>query len=125
MINNILDQLQQLTKKLKDDINLDIADVRAANHESLLERNSQKLDSMEKLSQYKKNLNEELAKEFHAGADISIYKNDIDSLEVNLKDLYYLNGKLASIVLPVRQMYKDIIDDITIVNGGSLIEVMA
>jgi hypothetical protein len=125
MINDILNQLQQLTKKLNDDINLDITDVRAANHESLLERNSQKLDSMEKLSQYKKKLNEELAKEFHAGVDITIYKDGIDNLEVNLKELYFLNGKLASIVLPVRQMYKDIIDDITIVNGGSLIEVMA
>ena len=50
MINAILNQLQQLTKKLKDDINLDISDVRSANHESLLERNSEKLDSMEKLS---------------------------------------------------------------------------
>ena len=125
MINNILNQLQQLTKTLKDDINLDISDVRAANHESLLERNSQKLDSMEKLSAYKQKLNEELAKEFHAGVDIAIYKDGIDELELKLKELYYLNGKLASIVLPVKQMYKDIIDDITRVNGGSLIEVMA
>lgn len=125
MINAILNQLQQLTKKLKDDINLDISDVRSANHESLLERNSEKLDSMEKLSSYKQKLNEELAKEFHSGVDISIYKDNIDDLEVKLKELYYLNGKLASIVLPVRQMYKDIIDDITRANGGSLIEVMA
>ena len=125
MINNILNQLQELTKKLKDDINLDISDVRSANHESLLERNSEKLNSMEKLSLYKQKLNEELAKEFHAGIDISIYKDSIDELEVKLKELYYLNGKLASIVLPVRQMYKDIIDDITRANGGSLIEVMA
>ena len=125
MINTILNQLQQLTKKLKDDINLDISDVKSANHESLLERNSEKLDSMEKLSSYKQKLNEELAKEFHSGVDISIYKDNIDDLEVKLKELYYLNGKLASIVLPVRQMYKDIIDDITRANGGSLIEVMA
>ncbi|MEA3553841.1 MAG: hypothetical protein U9R39_05515 [Campylobacterota bacterium] len=125
MINTILNKLQQLTKKLKDDIDLDISDVRSANHESLLERNSQKLDSMEMLSSYKKQLNEELAKEFHAGVDISIYKDSIDDLEAKLKELYYLNGKLASIVLPVRQMYKDIIDDITRINGGSLIEVMA
>ena len=125
MINTILDQLQQLTKILKDDIILDISDVRLANHESLLERNSKKLESMEKLSSFKQKLNEELAKEFHAGVDISIYKDGIDDLEVKLKELYELNGKLASIVLPVRQMYKDIIDEITVVKGGSLIEVMA
>ncbi len=125
MISTILDQLQQLTKILKDDINLDISDVRSANHESLLERNSQKLESMEKLSSFKQKLNEELAKEFHAGIDISIYKDNIDDLELKLKELYSLNAKLASIVLPVRQMYKDIIDEITVINGGSLIEVMA
>ena len=125
MINTILDQLQQLTKILKDDILLDISDVRSANHESLLERNSQKLESMEKLSSFKQKLNEELSKEFQAGVDISVYKDSIDDLEVKLKELYLLNTKLASIVLPVRQMYKDIIDDITVINGGSLIEVMA
>ena len=125
MINNILDQLQQLTKSLNDDINLDIIDVKTANHESLLERNSKKLDSMDNLSHLKLKLNEELAKEFHDGVDITIYKDDIDKLELKLKELYYLNGKLASIVLPVKQMYKDIIDEITKINGGSLIEVMA
>ncbi len=125
MINSIISRLDQLTKKLKDDISLDILDVRSANHESLLERNSQKLESMEQLSLNKKKLNEELAKEFHSGVDIAIYKESIDDLEKKLKELYYLNGKLASIVLPVKQMYQDIIDDITKVNGGSLIEVMA
>ncbi|MEA3497769.1 MAG: hypothetical protein U9R16_01800 [Campylobacterota bacterium] len=125
MINNILDQLQQLTKSLNDDINLDIIDVKTANHESLLERNSKKLDSMDKLSHLKQKLNEELAKEFHNGVDITVYKDDIDKLELKLKELYYLNGKLASIVLPVKQMYKDIIDEITKINGGSLVEVMA
>ena len=125
MINNILKELEQLTNKLKDDIKMDIIDVRSANHESLLSRNSEKLDSMEKLSSNKKKLNSELAKEFHAGIDISIYKSSIDELEKELKDLYYLNGKLASIVLPVKEMYKDIIDELTAKNGGNLIEVMA
>ena len=125
MITDILKQLEVLTVKLKDDINLDIIDVKSANHESLLERNSRKLSSMEDLASLKQKLNEELAKEFHAGVDITIYKDSIDQLEVKLKELYYLNGKLASIVLPVRQMYKEIIDDITKLNGGSLIEVMA
>ena len=43
----------------------------------------------------------------------------------NLKELYELNGRLASIVLPVKEMYKDIIDDLTKANGGNLVEVMA
>lgn len=125
MITNTLEELKLLTQSLKDAINLDINDVKLANHESLLTRNDVKLESMEKLSELKQQLNSELAKEFHAGVDITVYKNSIDELETKLKELYLLNGKLASIVLPVRQMYKDIIDDITAINGGSLIEVMA
>jgi len=125
MINNILNELHILTQQLSDDINLDIIDVKTANHEALLKRNSQKIESMERLSELKIKLNEELANEFHGGVDITIYKENIDALEVKLKDLYYLNGRLASIVLPVKQMYKDIIDEITKINGGSLIEVMA
>ncbi len=125
MIDKIIGDLLILTKSLKDDIELDIIDVKAANHEGLLERNSQKLDSMEKLASYKQNLNTKLSEAFHSGVDIAIYKDNIDILETKLKELYYLNGKLASIVLPVRQMYKDIIENITQINGGSLIEVMA
>ncbi len=125
MIKKIVLQLEDLVSELVTDINLDIIDVRKSNHENLLTRNSKKLDCMDKLSLYKMQLNEELSNEFQKGTDITIYKNDIDNLEIKLKELYYLNGKLASIVLPVREMYKDIIDEITAVNGGSLIEVMA
>ena len=125
MINDTIDQLKELTQSLYEAIKLDIVDVKSANHESLLERNSIKLNSMEQLSTLKQQLNSELSNEFQNGTDISIYKNSIDELEIQLRDLYHLNGKLASIVLPVKEMYKDIIDEITAVNGGSLIEVMA
>lgn len=125
MIEKIVVQINQLVEELKEAITLDIADVKEANHENLLERNSVKLDSMEKIAQLKVELNEELSKEFHNGVDITKYKDMIDTLENNLKELYYLNGKLAAIVLPVREMYKEIIDDITASNGGSLVEVMA
>jgi len=125
MIEQLIEELLRLTQELKNDINLDIEDVRKANHESLLQRNSKKLDSMQRLSSSKVELNQELAKAFRAGVNVAIYKDNIDKLEYELKELYQLNGKLASIVLPVRQMYKDIIDEITQLNGGSLIEVMA
>ena len=125
MIEQLIEELLRLTQDLKNDINLDIEDVRNANHESLLQRNSKKLDSMQRLSSSKVELNQELAQAFRAGVNVAIYKDSIDKLEYELKELYQLNGKLASIVLPVRQMYKDIIDEITQLNGGSLIEVMA
>jgi len=39
--------------------------------------------------------------------------------------LYELNKKLALIVQPIQQMYKDIVDDITEKNGGNLFNVKA
>jgi len=125
MIDITVLELQSIAAELKKSIVLDINDVKKANHESLVERNSIKLTLMDSLSELKQKLNSELSVEYKNGKDISIYKDSIDELEVQLRELYELNGKLASIVLPVKEMYKDIIDDITKKNGGSLIEVMA
>jgi len=125
MIDITVLELQSVTAALKESIKLDIIDVKQAKHESLLERNEEKIIMMENLSNLKKKLNEELSVEYKKGNDISLYKESIDDLEVNLRELYKLNGKLAAIVLPVKEMYKEIIDEITLRNGGSLIEVMA
>lgn len=125
MINNTITALNKVTNELKESILLDIEDVKKANHEKLVARNETKMSCMEDLTKFKKQLNEELAQEYQNGNDISVYKEQIDNLEAELKELYSLNGKLASIVLPVKEMYKDIIDEITRLNGGSLVEVMA
>ena len=125
MINNTIEELKKVTEELKQSIVLDIEDVKQANHASLLERNNLKVDLMEKLSNNKQELNKKLAEAYKKGEDISVYKAAVDELETQLKELYELNGKLASIVLPVKEMYKDIIDEITKQNGGSLVEVMA
>ncbi|MEA3513101.1 MAG: hypothetical protein U9R37_05820 [Campylobacterota bacterium] len=125
MIDTIILELKEITNSLKESVKLDIIDVKEAKHESLLERNNVKLEMMDKLTILKQTLNEELATEYKKGVDISIYKNNIDELENNLKELYYENGRLASIVLPVKEMYKEIIDDITEQNGGTLVEVRA
>jgi len=125
MINNTIIELNKVTNALKESILLDIEDVKKANHESLVTRNDIKMTSMESLTKLKQQLNEELAQEYKDGKDITIYKESIDNLEFELKELYKLNGKLASIVLPVKEMYKEIIEEITQRNGGSLVEVMA
>jgi len=125
MIENTVLKLKDITRELHEAIISDIEDVREANHESLINRNEVKLTLMENLTSLKQSLNTELSNEYKKGIDITVYKKGIDELEVKLKDLYYANGKLASIVLPVKEMYKEIIDDITKQNGGSLIEVMA
>ena len=125
MIKNTILQLKEITTQLLKAVIDDIEDVKKANHESLVDRNDIKLTLMDDLTSLKQSLNSELASEYKSGVDISIYKNSIDELEVKLKELYFENGRLASIVLPVKEMYKDIIDDITKQNGGSLFEVMA
>jgi hypothetical protein len=125
MIDNIINELNKTTIELQDAIKADIEDVKKAQHECLIERNETKIILMDKLSNLKQKLNEELSIEFQKGVDVSIYKASIDELETELKSLYYLNGRLASIVLPVREMYKEIIDEITEANGGYLVEVTA
>ena len=125
MIDITILELQSITAELNKSLELDIVDVKKANHESLVTRNSIKLTLMNSLTELKKRLNTQLSEEYKNGNDISIYKDSIDELEKQLLELYKLNGKLASIVLPVKEMYKDIIDEISEKNGGSLIEVMA
>ncbi|MEA2016949.1 MAG: hypothetical protein U9N59_00755 [Campylobacterota bacterium] len=125
MIDNTVKELNDITLQLIKSIELDIEDVKKANHESLVERNNVKLELMDSLTTLKKQLNEELSAQYKNGVDISIYKENIDKLEDKLKELYYANGKLASIILPVKEMYKEIIDEITTNNGGVLVEVMA
>ena len=80
---------------------------------------------MESLKTLKEELNDQLAAEYQEGKDISIYRESVDELEIDLRQLYETNGKLAAIVLPVKEMYKEIIEDITEKNGGRLVDVKA
>ncbi len=120
-INNMID----LANRLQNAIKQDIEDVRKANHEKLLDRNDEKLDLMMRIASEQKVLNQLLSDEISRGSDIDIFRDDVDLLESSLVELYKLNGKLAAIVLPVKEMYRQIIEDITRHNGGSLFEVNA
>jgi hypothetical protein len=117
MINQAID--------LKNAILIDIEDVKNAKHENLLERNDDKLELMQNISKAHEELNILLAQAIQNDVDVNIYRDIVNTLELHLKELYELNGKLASIVLPVKQMYKDIIDEISSSNGGTLMEVNA
>lgn len=125
MINKHVQDMIQLAIYLKEAINDDINDVKLANHEKLLDRNDRKLELMQNISDSHEQLNQLLARAIQDGEDINRYRESVDNLENHLKELYELNGKLASIVLPVKQMYKQIIDDISLSNGGSIFEVSA
>jgi uncharacterized protein (UPF0335 family) len=109
--------------QLKEDINKDITDIMNAEHEKLLNRNDNKLQLMREISQAHRDLNDQLADAMNKGIDIDIYRDIVDELEEHLTEVYALNGRLAAIVLPIKQMYTNIVKDLTEQNGGSLVEV--
>jgi len=125
MIKSQVNRMINLAIALKNSIAEDIKDVRNANHEKLLERNDEKLELMMQITESQKVLNQILGEEISRGVDINQFRDDVDLLEFHLRELYELNGKLASIVLPVKEMYRQIIDEITAQNGGMLFEVRA
>lgn len=125
MVEQIIEKMIDAVNSLKEAIKLDIEDVRNANHEKLLDRNNYKLSLIQEITALQENLSIELAKEIENGVDIEIYKQRVDNLEDELRELYELNGKLASIVLPVKQMYSEIIEEIEKYGGGSLVDIKA
>ncbi|MFA7083304.1 MAG: hypothetical protein WC141_02095 [Arcobacteraceae bacterium] len=125
MIETIVNKMLATIKSLKQAIKEDIEDIKLANHEKLLDRNEQKQAHMDDIVEFKNELNHELVLAVKSGADINIYRDLVNHLEDELKELYSLNGKLASIVLPVKQMYKEIVDELTEQNGGNIFEIKA
>jgi short-subunit dehydrogenase involved in D-alanine esterification of teichoic acids len=125
MINSKVNEMIRLAVTLKLAINTDIQDVKKANHEKLLERNDKKLELMQEISKSHSDLNILLSQAIQNGEDVNNFRDIVNELEEHLRELYELNGQLAAIVLPVKQMYKEIIDEITVNNGGTLFEVIA
>ena len=125
MIEEIIDNMSKNVNKLQESIKQDLEDVKAARHEALLERNDEKHQLIDEITQLKASLNQALIDKMNEGVDVNIYRNKVDSLENELRDLYELNKELASIVLPVQQMYKDLVEEITAANGGSIFDVKA
>ena len=125
MIENIVKNMSELVAELKISINQDILDIKEAKHEELLKRNDQKHFILDEIVNLKMQLNKELMALIQEAKDVNIYRQSVDDLEVQLKELYELNKKLASIVLPVQQMYKELVSEIKAVNGGQLFDIKA
>ncbi|MFA6788354.1 MAG: hypothetical protein WC149_00890 [Arcobacteraceae bacterium] len=120
-VNKMLMTIENLKQAIKDDIE----DIKLANHEKLLERNDRKQEYMDDIVNLKNELNQELVKAVKNGVDVNMYRTIVNNLEDELRELYALNGKLASIVLPVKQMYKEIVDELTERSGGNIFEIKA
>ena len=125
MIENIIENMSTLIVKLKNSITQDIEDIKLAKHEELLKRNDEKHIIIDEITSLKATLNKELMSKIQEGIDVNIYRQSVDLLEIQLKELYELNKKLASIVLPVQQMYKDLVEEISVANGGNFFDIKA
>lgn len=125
MIKMIVEEMSSLIDNLKESIVLDIEDIKKAKHEELLKRNDEKHLMLDRISELKIELNRNLMKEIENGVDVNIYRSKVDELEEKLKELYILNKKLASIVLPIQQMYKDLVEEISNSNGGQVFDLKA
>ena len=125
MIETIIEDMMELVSKMQNYIKQDIEDIKKAKHDELLNRNDEKQFMIEKIANYKQKLNQEIVNQMQKGVDVNIYRKQVDNLENELKNLYELNRKLALIVQPIQQMYKDIVDDITERNGGNFFHVKA
>ena len=125
MIETIIKDMLELVTKMQNYIKQDIEDIKKAKHDELLNRNDEKQFMIEKIASFKQQLNQEIVNQMQQGEDVNKYREKVDNLENELKNLYDLNRKLAMIVQPIQEMYKEIVDEITEVNGGSLFNVKA
>jgi cob(I)alamin adenosyltransferase len=125
MVSKIVNDISDLVNELKTSINQDILDIKEAKHEELLKRNDEKHHMIDEIMNLKMQLNKELMLKIQEGEDVNIYRQSVDFLESQLKELYELNKKLASIVLPVQQMYKDLVSEIASANGGQIFDIKA
>lgn len=125
MIEEIVEKMLELVNKMQSYILQDIEDIKKAKHEELLTRNDEKESMMQEIVSYKQQLNQEIMNKMQEGIDVNIYRGVVDNLEVELKKLYELNRKLGIIVQPIQQMYKEIVDEITQLNGGNMFDVKA
>ena len=125
MIENVIAQMNSKIDSLKKSINEDIADIKEAKHENLLMRNDAKQALIDEIIFCKSELNKELVKEIQKGVDVNIFRPKVDALEKNLKDLYELNIRLSAIVLPLQDMFKELVEEFSGVNGGRIFDIKA
>lgn len=125
MIDDIVAKMNLKIDNLKKLINEDISDIKEANHETLLKRNELKQTLIDDIIFCKSELNKELVLEIQKGVDVNIYRAKVDELENNIKSLYELNRKLSAIVLPIQNMYKELVNEFSSVNGGRIFDIKA
>ncbi len=125
MIEKVIDNMNLKVKKLYEYIEQDIEDIKEARHEELEKRNLAKVILIEDITSLKTQLDEELISKIQEGVDVNIYRERVDNLEQDLRNLYELNTDLAHLVLPIKKMYENLVKEISELNGGKIFDVKA
>ncbi len=108
-----IDLLESIIKK-------DIEDLKSGNSDNLITRNEQKQTLVNKIQQTKHDLDNSLMALYNNGNDIEPYRSLIDNVEHKLHQLNKTNNELAYILLPLKDMYDNIIGDFFKENQSSI-----
>lgn len=125
MIFEIITKMKQSANAMKEILDQDMQDVKNANHKGLIERLEAKENIMQKLSDLKIELNSALVKAYQSGIDLNMYRESINDLESELVGIYNLNKNLGMVILPIKEMYRELAEELSEINGGSLYEIKA
>lgn len=118
MINNTISKMQEVIDSLLKCIEEDLQDIRSAKHESLMNRNAKKEKLMRELQETRASLAHLLQGAVKNGEDVEKYRVSINQVEENLKKLHKENSKLAAVVIPVKEMYQELMDEVK--NSGQI-----
>ena len=125
MIFEIITKMKQSANAMKEILDQDMQDVKNANHKGLIERLEAKENIMQTLSDLKIELNSALVKAYQSGIDLNMYRESINDLESELVGIYNLNKNLGMVILPIKEMYRELAEELSEINGGSLYEIKA
>jgi hypothetical protein len=123
MIKSHIDKMIIDVNELIDIIASDIEDVKFAKHESLQSRVDRKNFLVSKLTQDKITLNNLILEAMNRGEDVNIYRVDVDRLEQELLKLQKRNRDFATILMPIKQLYEELINESF--NGREIVQVKA
>ncbi len=105
-------QIIELIDKLIELINKDIEELGSANSDNLMKRNEQKQVLVNDIKIMKNNLDSALKECVKSGNNIEQFRDIVNMVESKLEELKQRNNQLAYIMLPLKEMYDNIIKDL-------------
>jgi len=109
-INNVLDELKQITQQ-------DIADIKQANHDELFQRNDKKNELLQEFSQLKSQIDLTLVRRSESGLAIEQIMNNeenilLDEFKNKLNNFYEVHKKYAKMAILVTNFYNNLVNKV-------------